>query len=316
MDWPRAKTILIAAFLALNGFLAYHLYAAPVLAPLEPAYLAAASSDQVARAFAPYGVRVHLPEAWPNRLPELEVRGLPPGFDPPQLLAAGEYRQRRIQSYGVAGTEYVSALERLFVAETGWLVYLRHPTGSQPATAARDVPALTRRAQGFIRAHGGLPDEVRQAAVHFDAATKQLWLRYEQQIEAGSETLPLFNGYVEVRIDSEAVRSYERRLWAVAGRMAEPEPVLAITTLLLRQLEGGRFRQVVAEGETAELSAQLGYLVTAERPRQDTDSPTYIALPTWRVTFGPHTFFFAAKSGRPIESAFPASVPPADEGGT
>lgn len=305
MDWPRAKNILIIAFAALNIFLAYHLYAAPLLPDLEPTYLTIPTESRVEETLAAFGVDAQLPERWPTRLVGLTLRPLPPDIDLRELLGPDPVRSRRDEVGGIQGTLYTSGDQELFIADDGWLRYTK--PGREPGPSETlDIPGAIQRARQFIERHGGFSADLQQSLVTYDPAAQAVTIRYEQQItEVGASHLVLFDGYIDIRVTGSGVDRYHRQLWQITGSdNGSPDPVMPVTTLLLRNtVPGGILHRELETLNTGGsepppvLIAGLGYIITGEAAGGQ-EAGEFIARPAWRVTIGPSSYYFDAVTGQ------------------
>lgn len=317
MDWPRAKTLIILALVLLNGFLAYHLYLRPVIPPPQPVYLTAATEEQVLRALAEFAVEARLPDSWPTRLPLLALEPRPPAFDPAVLLGDEEVTVSS-GSYGpCAGRVYTGASRVLCVGDDGYVIYAglrRRP--DRPARPT-DLAEAHRRVTAFLERIGGVPDDMEGPEITYDTVSGLLVFRYTQVItETSTGALRVFPGFIELRVDATQVVSYEQRLWNLRGDASDPEPVMPVTTVLLRQLEpGGRLHELLAgSGRTASndgqrgLTVRLGYALGERRPDEGRDAagPAFDGRPAWQVTIeGAGSLLFDARSGEPLEPTGP-----------
>lgn len=329
MDWPKAKSILILSFAGLNLFLAYHLYAAPLLPPLTPSYLSMPSESRVEEALAPYGVQAELPDRWPAQLSNLILEPMPLNFDPLVLLEAEPAHRRPVHMDGSPGMLYSTDQRTVFVADAGWVKY-DNPAASRGHDPV-DVPRAIEFAREFIIAHGGLPDGMKQATISYDPDAESLVVLFEQQItEVGAGNFTIFDGYIELHQTTSGVSFYHRNLWTVKSRDdSDPVSVLPVTTLLLRHLspggalvplldalaadsstdlgrasEGNSNAQQVADRPI--LQAELGYMTVGPHeggqwPGGSSHEPNQrLARPVWRISLGSEKMYFDAATGEPI----------------
>lgn len=304
MDWQRVTTILIVAFAALNGFLLYHLRFNPVVEPPQPAYLTAASAEQVAEALEPYRLTVTLPDVWPARLPDLRVEPLAWPYDPLELFDGEPERSETEQ-----GTWYQQGRARVFLTARGHIFYSADPEAEAAAQGRRPDPDAAQQAQAqvltFLARFGGEPAAAMRARAQFDGETGQYRLRYEQRIEQPlPEPLPFFDGYVDVRAVPDRVVRYEWQWWHVVGTLGDARPVMPLSTLLVRHLApGGALRNALGEpgareelDAEQEISAELGY-TALYLPADD----AYRAQPAWRISVPDlGILLFDASDGKPL----------------
>lgn len=312
MDWPRAKTILIIAFTGLNLFLAYHLYAAPLLPVLDPTYLAVPSESRVEEMLASFGVEPRLPERWPSRLLPLKLEPASLDVDPAAILGPVPIRSRPGVRDGSTGTLYWSEGQELFVADAGWIDY----TSSLPPPRVGDVldlPTAIQTARDFVERLGGFSPSLLQGPVQYDPDSETLSIRYEQQItEVTAGSLVLFDSFVDVDVTSWGISRFRWQLWRVTGNAGKNAlPVMPVTTLLLRHVvPGGVLFQALEPREPAPdpleprwLEAELGYAIQAPVVNGGARSEQ-IAFPVWRVNTGGTYFYFDAVTGEllPVRS--------------
>ncbi len=276
MDWPRAKTILIVAFLVLDLVLAAQLWLGPASATLAPA------SGRVREDLLREGIVFSgpLPPRPPARMRKLRVRVLP--------VDAGLLRDAFFPGTpGGAGPDGQSGAlvfrrdgEQLTVLPQGLILYERRDLAPGEPAAAFDLAAAVRVAGEFVRRRGLLP-----ADAGLDYAIPAPGGRpgaYQVFFGQRYGDWPLFGGYLGVEVVSGSVRALEAVWLDVAGPVGPRQQVRVTAEDALRslvtQLSG---RGPAGGGGTARLLVErvdLGYFAFL-RP----GATEWEAVPAWRV---------------------------------
>ncbi|HEX6988134.1 MAG TPA: hypothetical protein VF282_01570 [Bacillota bacterium] len=318
MDWPRAKTILIIALVALNAFLYHEASVRRVLPVPEATYLTAVPVGPILEELAAYGVEADIPGDMPPRLPALRLLPRPQAIAPETLFADGQAVEIGQGTVGpCTGTVYTGETHKLCVSEDGWIFYaLTERVDRERATPA-DLTEARAQVDALFEAMGGVSADLVGPDTTFDRRGRTFRFRYEQVIEdAAAGVLWIFPGIVEIHATGEQVVSYRQRLWDIRTGDSAPEPVMPITNLMQRQFED-RDRLVDLldryAGEAAGnpvMRVRLGY---ALGPRlapgagvEPAGTVAYEGRPAWQILLeGAPPLLFDAYTGEPIEAAGP-----------
>lgn len=246
MDWPRAKAILIVAFLLLDALLGVRVWQERTGAAYAPA-AAVDGAARVREALRREGIVVagDLPLRTPRALPRLRVR--PRGMDADRLGAAffpaAEGGAEAAGSGAREARVFVRGGERLTILPQGLVLYERRDASSSVPNAL-DAAAAARAAADFLRERGLLTRDLAADFTlpapggrpgRYDVFFVQ---RYRLPGVLSAER-PVFTGYVGVEVAGEAVQALEAFLVDVEG------PV------------GGRRRVIGAEAALRALAAHL-----------------------------------------------------------
>ncbi len=282
MDWPRAKSLLIFSFLALDLLLGGILWARQ-----QDAYLPGFTSEfrqesLVKGELAREGITFlgHLPEKVPGRVRRLRVRVSHP--DPlvlSQAFFSGQEEVTRMDLRGLGsgdneGVVFHSRGERLTVLVDGLVLYERTDLSPGSLGPPLDPERARALAEEFLKRMGLTPgpaDMVTPAPANGPPAYQVIYFqRYKGW--------PIFSAYQGLEVVSAGVRTFEQFLVApveFSGPMREiipPEQAL----LRLKNLIGvqGGDKLVVEQIE-------LGYY-----SRFDASARQWEAVPVWRVVMG------------------------------
>lgn len=247
MDWPRAKAILIVAFLLMDALLGVRVWQARTGAAYAPA-AAADGAARVREALRREGIVVagDLPLRTPRALPRLRVR--PRGVDADRLGAAFfPAAEGGAEAAGGGVPEarvFVRGGEQLTILPQGLVLYERRDVSAAGVPNALDAAAAARAAADFLRERGLLARDLAADFTlpapggrpgRYDVFFVQ---RYRLPGILSAER-PIFTGYVGVEVAGEAVQALEAFLVDVEG------PV------------GGRRRVIGAEDALRALAARL-----------------------------------------------------------
>lgn len=304
MDWPRAKSLLIVTFLALNVFLGYQLH--QERRTEATAGWAAAPGDRTAeaRAIREAGILLEtpLPEA-PAALPLLKVEPGKPNRD--SLLAAmlpqdgtvAHTSTEGIESLGVPGSDvYEWGTEQLFIMSDVLVFYLNALPGSGcPAPSPVDA---RRQADEFLATRmGGLPPGAAFDFARADAADAcHTSVYYHQQFreypiwgKMGDDAQPV-SGPIKVEVSSAGVVSVIEQYLKPVGFTGAPVAILDAYAALMKALPWLPKHPVVQ-------SIELGYFSEAYCMVE-----SYEIAPVWRIRTPDAVVYINAYNGDRVGS--------------
>lgn len=279
MDLSRAKTILIISFLLLNLFLAGRLWQLSRYLPAGSA-LTAAEVDQVRQALAEAGYDLLTP--LPREVPRLALLHVER-----QSLIASEWQ---LQVFGTTETEktvmdgktvYRWENQRLEITEDGLLLLYRPAPGPGGGNAAEDNRQTVEK---FLRERGFWREDLR-FDLSLPGGDGTNHYRYVQTFQG----MPLFAGYVEVRVTEglvREIRAYRLQPLELSGR--EVRVISAAEALAAFAGKG------LPLPDRRIISVSLGYF------SQEYDASRWEIAPAWRiVTADGRMFYVNAFTGEP-----------------
>lgn len=275
MDWPRARTILIAAFTVVNLVLAYVIWG-PVrsfFGQSDPPQKQMA--EQVRATLLEQGLvlpaTVTIPETpEPMRFLHVEYRPTP------DLQAeAGEPMDE--VSPGGNQQGWLAAMRPVVDAETKALVYHPRATG----IAAQELSLGNRGevqqlVETFLRETQILPEDAKLNGIYPRADTQGLTVEYVSMFEG----YPVFSGYVRTEVSTRGIEAVTQ-LWVepTGYTDAPPKAVRPAGEALLRlagRLTGNKRRTVI--------ELQLGYYASRTFTMTQPDKVNgWDTVPVWRI---------------------------------
>lgn len=291
MDWPRAKSILILCFLALNILLAYGLYIEPMLQG-DSDNLSRERLDSIMNVLAQNGVRVDF--ALPRTTPRLSFYRVATG-----TFTAEEVFGLRNSLLGPdALLTSVSALpdpenpasflldqKELIVTAFGSVAYYNHGnflSGNLPPLTPEEARGL---ADTFLEERLGGPGDYVFDAVHYVPV-----LGHRVEYVQRHEETPVYPGQLVVLVRPSGVAAlWKLRLSVISREGAEKRIISApeaLLNMLSHRLNTGQTAPVVVE------ELELGYYSQV----YDTFDSWPVA-PVWRVRTDSGDYHINAHSG-------------------
>ncbi|HEY8345831.1 MAG TPA: hypothetical protein VIL07_00985 [Symbiobacteriaceae bacterium] len=268
MDWPKARAILLVAFLLVNGVLAYAIWGPDRSLPGLGRSSHAQEVEQVRTALAERGIilpaSVTVPETPPPmRFLRVEFRPTPPSVLPPNESSSRDLEPARF----------------LPDPDSGALIYYAWEQGA----GSRDIRPENRSqvqqvAEEYLRRRGWLPANAVVATYRHDPDRNVAMVEFVPSFDG----LPVFSGYVRVEVSSRGVETV-RFLWVEPTRYtdAAPKAVRPATEALLRL--AGRLQDSVGEPRVIR-DIRLGYYanrsLTGAQPEAVIGWDT---VPVWRI---------------------------------
>ena len=300
MDWSRAKTILIIAFLCLDLFLAARLWLEPGALGAKQPEVTTLEVEQAVAELAGRGISVQA--AIPRRCPAMSLLDVAPApldksgeasaFLHP-YAAAGPVRSETIPG----GTAYSRGAATLTIRDTGTLEFAL-PAEIPPAGATQDVWDILRAreaAGAFIDEHGGLPSGARLDVALYDAARDVFSIEF---VETHAD-LPVFSARLKVDVAHWGVVRFYRSWVDVRGSGSQPRRVVAATEALRRWADARRrpaTGEMTGDRSPADIvdDVSLGYF------GQEHDAESWQVVPVWRVrTADGRSYYINAWTGEP-----------------
>jgi len=272
LDWPRAKTILILAFAALNVFLAYRVW----VVPSQPAELTAVSPEEAREVLTDVARRGLIVQASiPRRVPPQPFLLVGQDrLDAERLVAAFfDPGEDVVKEYGEQGVVSCYAGDRsLHVWDVGVLEYSRPRSGPSGLTAPGwDEIAARKTVERFIKAHAGMPRDAVYDGAFRDPETGDYLVLYRQEYRGH----PLYGGYIRAVATPAGVQRYVQSWLSPKGFEGPKKSVIPPTRALQKvaSIAGGS-----RGGETtAIVEVALGFYT------QPYDAAEWQAVPVWRI---------------------------------
>ncbi|GEM_PF-988716 len=263
MDWTKAKTILIIAFILTNAFLFYNLERENGFSETIPP----ASEKRIADVEEILESRgIFLEGKIPMETPV--VASLEVGY----LKVDGEEAAKKILGrYTFSDDAYVKGKEKLMVVEGKRVIY---ENGNIINGAARDHESAQDLVQEFFSAKGySLEDAKLQGFIKKDGLLEMTYV----QLEKG---LPLENGRMKIMVSEEGVAAFDRIWMEVLSQGESARKVIPASKALLMAVES------LEESGGKEISKiDLTYLFDTKKTSlskwRDIKSGT--ALPVWKI---------------------------------
>lgn len=325
MDWRRAKTILILAFLSLDVLLALRWWQERSGA----AWLAAPASTARARTdLAALGIVLsgELPDRVPRGMPLLQAHARP--VDPDQLAArffngggsvgGGSGSIGTVGGgSGAAGTDgaqtgsigtdgartggdaasgrvFRRGGERLTVLPQGLVIYERRDLAAGDVSASFDAEAARRIAETFLRDRAALPSDA--VLDHVLPTTSGRPSAYQVVYVRRFHGWPVYDSYVGVEVVGAAVRAMES-FWPDMAFIGEALPIIGAEDALRALAQ----RLSLHPGDKLLVErVELGYYGANSNLR----ATDWQAVPVWRVlTKDGKSFYINAYLGKLEDSA-------------
>jgi len=286
VDWPRAKTILIGAFLVLNVALVVHLYLwpqfDPSVRPLRPAAIKQLLEAQ--------GIQVEV--TMPRRSPTSPfARFAGPVHSDREittiarrLLGSGAARvslDRLLNAEAVVS--YRDDGQLLIVSARGLISYENQGAGGGAPTFSAEEAAS--KAAAFVRERVGAADFVFTGATPLDLG------RYRVDYVQRFRDSFVFPGYIRLVVTSEGVVSMSMYRLRVTLETGSARNILsaheAVLVLANHRQNAGEVGNLVVQ------AVDFGF----HSPIYDTADPTWRGFPVWRMRTSRGEFFINAHSG-------------------
>ncbi len=262
MDWARAKTVLMVAFLALNLFLGHQILQE------RTGRIASGSREEVellreALAQAELVLGCRLPK--PRQMSLLQVRTLP--WDEAALLQTFFPSPPEV-CRGDGGRKYRLGDEELSLSGEGTLRVTLSAGLAPDDLGGHQVRALAAR---YLERLGGIPGGGR---LDFIAACPGGWVVQYVQVYQG---WPLFGGGLRMVVGTGASVELECYWFEPLGFVGRPQMVLGASQALLRALQDP---QAWPPGSRVIADVSLGYY------SHPYDAAHWEAVPVWQVRMG------------------------------
>lgn len=327
MDWPRAKAILIAAFLALDLMLALELWVGQAGAPLAQAP-GRVRDDLLREGIVFTG---SLPGRRPPAMRRLKVRARPadaarlrasffPGAlgpaGPSAPSSAGEAgAQPGAQGAPGAGDRQGALVfrregEQLTILPQGLILYERRDLAAGEPPVSFDLAAARQVGEDFVRRRGLLPADARpDYAVPVPGGRPGAYqVFYVQRFHEW----PLFGGYLGMEVVYGSVRALEAFWLDVEGFVGPRRPVITAEQALralARALSARRVPGAAGAGGAPPGAPAAGERLVVERVELgyagflQPGAAQWEAVPVWRVlSRDGHAFYVNAYLGTLEES--------------
>lgn len=284
MRWARAKAYLIAAFILLDAFLGYQLWAQRQQqvssAPLTlPRYQRQELQEQLDRANVVVDTEIPAvpePMEWlAVSRPNEPVANLASRFFPAETPDV-----RHVDSDAGARTYLLGQHSELTIYDTGRLEFRRYgvtPSPGQPQaneTQARDA------AVSFLQTYGGLPPEAVSDPVWFDAAAGIYHVTWHQVYQGRAN----YGAHLEVQLTRGGEPFLVQSVWPQPTGLEGPKKALLPASDAVLRLAGSLARQHSDE-RVHIVAISLGYYSQAY------DSDRWAEPPVWRIQLGDNTVY-------------------------
>jgi len=286
VDWSRAKTILIVAFLILNAVLAVQLY----LLPLFDASARPVSPEAIKQLLEGKGVQIAV--TTPRRGPTapFALLSTPTYSDRETTTIARDLLGQSAARVAVGGSLNTEATvsyrgdggQLVVVTARGLVSYEDQAARGGPTFSAEEAARL---AATFVR------DRVGETGFIFEGVTPlesgSFRVDYLQRFR-GSYVFP---GYITLVVNSEGVAAMWMHRLRVAFETGTARRILsaheAVLSLVNHRLNAGEAGSLVVQ------KIDFGF----HSPIYDTADPTWRGVPVWRVRTSGGEFFVNAHSG-------------------
>ena len=286
MDWPRAKTILIIAFLVLNAVLAAQLY----LSPLFDASARPVSPEAIKELLEGKGVQIAV--ALPRRGPTapFALLSTPTYSDREIMTIARDLLGQgavRVAAGGSLNTEATVSYrgeggQLVVVTARGLVSYEDQAVKGGPAFSAEEAARI---AAAFVR------DRVGETGFVFEGVTPlepgSFRVDYLQRFRGAY----VFPGYITLVVKSEGIAAMWMHRLSVAFESGTARRILsayeAVLSLVNHRQNAGEAGALVVQ------KIDYGF----HSPIYDTADPTWRGVPVWRVRTSRGEFFVNAHSG-------------------
>ncbi|MBE3590993.1 MAG: hypothetical protein IMW98_09305 [Firmicutes bacterium] len=304
MDWPRAKSLLILTFFALNVFLGYQLSLERRTVATSGWAGAAGGRSGAEQEIREAGVRLEAPlPAAPAALPLLKVQPGKPNRESllaamlPQGGAAAHTSTPGIESLGVPGSDvYEWGTEQLFIMSDVLVFYLNtRPDGGCPAPSADDA---RRQADEFLATRmGGLPPGAAFDLARVDGSDPcRTAVYYHQQFRGypiwgkmGDDAEPV-SGPIKVEVAQAGVASVIEQYLKPIGFTGAPVAILDPAAAVMKALAWLPKEPVVQ-------SLELGYFSESYCMVE-----SYEIAPVWRIRTPDAVVYINAYNGDRVGS--------------
>lgn len=284
MDWPRARTILLAAFTAVNLILAYSIWGPNRFFPDVYEISDQRQFDQVRARLANQGLHLPLSVQVP-RVPEhmrflhVEYRSTP---DFPEWLA--ELSGESVRRPPLPGGDLINFLELLNpgVDEDSHAVVYRPDA---QGLAARDIKLESRSqvqqaAEQFLRFASLLPPQAVFSGVYPQEESGLVEVEYVPSFDGYS----VFSGYVRVAVSSRGIEMV-KQFWVYPRGYtdAPPKAIRPVDEALLRL--AGRLDRSTDNRKRTITEIRLGYYAGRSFTVSESDAVNgWDTVPFWRFT--------------------------------
>jgi len=288
MDWPRAKSILIIAFLVLNLGLALQLYLLPRLD------LSARPVSQEAIERVLMRNEVLLAGELPRRGPTAPFALLsPPAYSDREITAIARDllgpQAKQVEPATIPSADrsisYSGALGELVVVTAKGFISYQNQIAPDPAANPLTAEDAVRKASAFVR------ERIGTAGFAYDGVTALTPSGFRVDYIQNFRGSFVFPGYITLVVKPEGIVA----MWMYRLRVAfETRTDRRILSAAEAVLSLSNHRQNA--GETGGLTVQqvdFGF----HSPVYDTVDPTWRGVPVWRILTSRGEFFINAHSG-------------------
>ncbi len=291
MDWPRAKTILIACFVVLNVVLAYNLYLEPILAGSSD-NIRSDRFDSIMNVLRQNGVSIDVavPRNTPRRafyrvalhpFSAEDIFALRNGLLGPDAAMASLSAVPDENN----PAEFVLGYEDMTVASLGYLSYYNRSLFLADSGEGSGNDAARTLADSFLLAR--FPNHNHYA---FDSVVYIAGMGYRVHYVQVHESTPMFPGHLMVLVRDESVVALWQLRLQVMSREGQAKRIVSAAEALLSVLS---HRLTVGEpGAVAVQQIDLGYF---SRVYDTVES--WQTAPVWRVRTDHGDYFVNAHSG-------------------